>query len=123
MRRRGAVRGVVLALALIVPPASLAHAEPREISARRAVERKVFTDAEIATGFFKVAFGAEMGFGGPVDRIRKYSAPVRVYVDSQAAPDRRAAVDTVIRDIRTRIANLDIAITDRRDAANFVVRL
>ena len=100
-----------------------ASAENPEISARRALERKTFTDAQIADGFFKVAFGAELEFGGRVDRIRKYTNPVRVYVENSARPDRRAAVRSVIADIKGRIANLDIALTPRRQDANFIVRL
>lgn len=100
-----------------------ARGEHREIGARRALERKIFTDAEIANGFFKVAFGAELGFGGRVDRIRKYTKPVRIYIENAAKPDRRAAIGSVVADIRARIANLDIALTTRREEANFVVRL
>jgi hypothetical protein len=100
-----------------------AAAEDREISARRSLERKTFTDAEIADGFFKVAFGAEMGFGGRSDRIRKYLWPVRIYVENRAKPDRRAAVADVVADIRARIDNLDVAVTNRRSEANFIVHL
>src|SRR5262245_8556809 len=53
-------------------------------------EKKQFTDAEIADGFFKVAFGAESHLAGHVDRIRRYDKPVRVFIDNKARPDRRA---------------------------------
>ena len=115
----------VLMLMLLLP--SMAHdsivAENVEISSRRAAERRDFTDAEISEGFFKVAFGAEMQLQGRVDRIRKYDVPVRIYIDSRAKPDRRAQVATVIADIRSRVANLDIAVTNDRDSANIVVTL
>jgi hypothetical protein len=100
-----------------------ASAEVREISARRAKERKTFTDAEIANGFFKVAFGAELGFGGKVDRIRKYVTPVRIYIETDVKPDRRADITRVVADIQSRIANIDLAVTPRREDANFIVRL
>jgi DUF2927 family protein len=112
---------VALAVAcLIVAPA---QAEHPEIAKRRAAERKTFTDAQIFDGFFKVAFGAELSLSGPSDRIRKYDRPVRVHVENRATPDRRATVAEVIADIRARIANLDIAVTERREDANYVVRL
>ncbi|HEX2215840.1 MAG TPA: DUF2927 domain-containing protein [Xanthobacteraceae bacterium] len=114
------VLGVV---ALNAVDCAQARGEGREIGARKAAQRKNFTDAQIASGFFKVAFGAELGFGGRVDRIRKYVKPVRVYIENGAKPDRRAAVAKVIADIQDRIANLDIAVTERRSEANFVVRL
>ena len=103
--------------------ASAAHAEDREIAKRRAAERKTFTDAQIFDGFFRTAFGAELRFAGKSDRIRKYLVPIRVYVDNRAKPDRSAQVGEVVADIRNRIANLDIATTTDRAAANVEVRL
>ncbi len=100
-----------------------ASAEVREISARRAKERKTFTDAQIADGFFKVAFGAELGFGGAVDRIRKYAKPVRIFIENDAKPDRTDKLLQVIADIQARIANVDIFVTGQREQANFIIRL
>jgi Protein of unknown function (DUF2927) len=91
---RRCARTIVSVAALLVAfcLAALAQAEHPEIAKRRAAERKTFTDAQIFDGFFKVAFGAELGLSGPSDRIRKYDRPVRVFVENRAAPDRRAAV-------------------------------
>ena len=101
---------------------SLAAEDP-QITSRRAHERKTFTDAEIAEGFFKVALGAEYQLAGRVDRIRKYEVPVRVYVDNRAKPDRPAQVTDVVADIRARIKHLDIAVTDDSASANVVVTM
>jgi hypothetical protein len=114
-----AIAALLLACCLAAP----ACAQHPEIAKRRAAERKSFTDAQIFDGFFKVAFGAELGLSGPSDRIRKYDRPVRVFVENRATPDRRAAVAAVIADIGKRIAHLDIASTERREDANYVVRL
>jgi hypothetical protein len=100
-----------------------AHAEDREITKRRAAERKTFTDAEIFEGFFKTAFGAELKFAGRADRIRKYDVPVRIYVDNRAKPDRSAQVAAVVADIKARVANLDLAMTQDRNAATTIVQL
>ncbi len=86
-------------------------------------EKKQFTDAEIADGFFKVAFGAEFHLAGHVDRIRKYERPVRVFIDNKARPDRRARMREVIADIGRRIAHIDIAETLQRGDANVVVTM
>jgi Protein of unknown function (DUF2927) len=99
------------------------QSESTEISARRAAERKDFSDAEIADGFFKVAFGAELHLSGRVDRIRKYDAPIRIFIANRAKSDRRAEVVTVVNDIRSRIKHLDIDVTDDPRRANFVVTL
>ena len=100
-----------------------AAAEDPEIAQRRATERKAFTDAEIADGFFKVTFGAEFHVAGGVDRIRKYQGPIRVYVDNRMQPDRSPQVAAVVADIRARIRDLDIAMTGKRDEAQVVVSL
>ncbi|MFL6931861.1 MAG: DUF2927 domain-containing protein [Xanthobacteraceae bacterium] len=111
---------VALMLAGAVSPG---RGEDAEISARRAAERKTFSDAEIAEGFFKTVFGAELRLRGRTDVIRKYDGPVRVFVESRAKPDRRTEINKVIDDIRARVDHLDIAVTDDRDAANMFVTL
>jgi hypothetical protein len=100
------------------------QAEDRAIATLRAKERKSFTDAQILDGFFKVALGAELRLAGHSDRIRKYDRPVRVYVDNRnAGTDRTAQVATVVADVGSKVAHLDIAMTDARDAAQVVVTL
>ncbi len=100
-----------------------AHAENLEISSRRAAERMDFSNDEIRDGFFKIAFSAEMQIGAPAERVRKFDEPVRIFVDSKAKPDRSAEISQVVADIRARINHLDIATTNDREAANFVVML
>jgi hypothetical protein len=94
-----------------------------EISARRAAERKDFTDDEIAEGFFKIAFGAEFHIGGVTDRIRKYDVPIRIAVANQGKPDRRPEVITVVNDIRAHLQHLDLELTDDARHANVTVTL
>lgn len=108
---------------LAVAAAPAARAEDAEIAKRRAAEQTVFTDDEIVSGFFKIAFGAELRLSGSSDRIRKYDRAVRVFVENRANPDRRAAVAEVIADIRERVAHLDIALTGDRKAADVTVHL
>jgi Protein of unknown function (DUF2927) len=124
-RRRGQHWFAALAVALVAlaGAATAVWPEDAEISSRRAAERRSFSDAEITEGFFKVAFGAELQLQGRVDRIRKYAAPVRIFVESRAKPDRRAQIASVVEDIGSRIPHIDIAVTKDRDAANMVVTL
>lgn len=117
------VGATLAALLLAAPIVSAAKAETPEISARRASERKEFSDKDITDGFFKIAFGAELSFRGKVDRIRKYDRPVRVFIDSRAKPDRRAELAEVIADIGSRIRHLDISVTSKRSEANIQVAL
>jgi hypothetical protein len=108
------------AIAAIVPLS--ASAEIPAIAARKRVERKVFTDAEIVDGFLKTAFGAEYHLAGRVDRIRKYNGPVRVFADGTRA-DRKAQLAQVVADIKRRVQHLDIAMADTSADATIDVRL
>jgi hypothetical protein len=114
---------LIVAFALAATTFLAAAAEHHDISSRRAAERKAFSDGEISEGFFKTAFGAELRLAGPVNRIRKFDGPVRVYVESHARPDRRAGVTEVIADIRARIQHLDIAVTNSVRETNLAVNL
>jgi hypothetical protein len=98
-------------------------AEDPQITKRKATQRTTFSDAEIANGFFRTVFGAELGLEGRIDRIRKFEKPVRVFIEGRARPDRRAQIAAVLADIGAHIPNIDIALVDRRDEANYIVHL
>jgi len=99
-----------------------ASAEIPAIASRQLVEKKTFTDVEIAEGFFKTAFGAEYHLAGRVDRIRKYDGPVRVFVDGKGG-ERKAQLAKVVADIGERVQHLDIALAENSEGANVVVKL
>ncbi len=118
--------GVVLAAAAIMIGGTLscaAQSDNADISIRRASERTSYSDDEIKDGFFKTAFRAELQFDRRIERIRKFDEPVRVFVVNRGAPDRRAEIATIIADIHAHVDHLDVAMTDDRQAANFVVTL
>jgi hypothetical protein len=100
-----------------------AHAENPDISSRRASERTDFTNDEIKDGFFKIAFNAELQLGVRAERIRKFDEPVRIFVASNGHSDRRSQIAAIIEDIRARVNHLDVAVTNDRHAANFVITL
>jgi Protein of unknown function (DUF2927) len=112
---------IVIALAGI--SSGPANAENPDISSRRASERTDFTNDEIKDGFFKIAFSAELQLGAPVERVRKFDEPVRIFVASKGLPDRRSEIAAIIADIRAHVNHLDVAITNDRQAANFTVTL
>jgi hypothetical protein len=135
--RRLTLPWTILGLAATVMGPAGAHSEPTgsqlsgarapsentEISARRAAERKDFTDAEITEGFFKIAFGAEFHDGGSTDRIRKYDGPIRIIVANRGKPDRQRDVVTVVNDIRAHVRHLDLELADDTRNANVLVTL
>jgi hypothetical protein len=102
---------------------SAAPQEDPQISARRAAQQTSFSDQDISDGFFKIAFRGELQLDRPAERIRKFEAPVRVFVVNRGTPDRRIEIAAIVADIRAHVAHLDIAMTEKRRAANFVVTL
>jgi Protein of unknown function (DUF2927) len=100
-----------------------ARAENPDIMSRRAAERTDFTNDEIKDGFFKIAFGAELQLEAPANRVRKFDEPIRIFVESTGLPDRRAELAEIVANIRIRVKDLDIAVTNDRQSANFVVHL
>jgi hypothetical protein len=106
--------------ALFSPPA--ACGEIPSVVSRQRSEKKTFTDSEIVEGFFKTAFGAEYHLAGRVDRIRKYDGPVRVFADGNRA-DRKVQLAKIVADIGARVRHLDIAMTEKSDEANVLVKL
>ena len=122
-KRRWRARCCAALLALMALDAATSATEDAEVSHRRAIERKAFSDSEIADGFFKVTFGAEFHVAGGIDRIRKYEGPIRVFVDNRARPDRSAEIAAAVADIRSRIHGLDIVVTEKRDEAQIIVSL
>jgi hypothetical protein len=100
-----------------------AAAEIPGIVSRQRAEKKSFTDSQIIDGFLKTAFGAEYHLAGKVDRIRKYDAPVRVFIDGAKRVDRKAQLANIVADIATRVRHLDIAMAENGESANVVVKL
>jgi Protein of unknown function (DUF2927) len=112
-------------IALLLPAINSgpAKAENPDISSRRASERTDFTNDEIKDGFFKIAFSAELQLSAPAGRVRKFDEPVRIFVVSKGVPDRRSEIAAIVADIRARVNHLDVAMTDDRQNANFIVTL
>jgi len=100
-----------------------ANAENPDISSRRASERTDFTNEEIRDGFFKIAFSAELQLDTPAEKVRKFDEPVRIFVMNLGGRDRRAEIAAVVADIRAHVNHLDVAVTNDRREANFLVRL
>lgn len=121
-RMAAALRCGLAAIALMAGAAG-GLAQTADIARNRAMERKSFTDADIARGLFAVAFGAEFNVAGRVDRIRRFEDPIRIHIDNRALPDRTEQVAAVIADIKNRVQHLDIAVTAREEDANVVITL
>lgn len=100
-----------------------AWSDDPEIASRRAAQRASFSDDDIKDGFFKIAFHAELQFDRRDERIRKFDGPIRVFVAARDRPDRRAQIAAIVADIRARVDDLNISVTDDPHSANFLVSL
>ncbi|MEM8813674.1 MAG: DUF2927 domain-containing protein [Pseudomonadota bacterium] len=73
-------------------------------------------------GFMKTVFGTEHDrswwFSG-VDRVKKYTVPVRFYIYQRARKDRRAAVRRFVEDLPRHIPGLDARLAVSPKEANF----
>jgi len=112
-----------IAAAIALASGAPVRAEPIGKPIGNGGERTAFTDAEIADGLFKVAFGAELRFTAGVDRLRKFDGPIRVFIDNRTQTSRSADLAAVVRDIAGHVDHLDIAVTGNRKAANVVVTM
>jgi len=115
--------GVLSAVMIAAVAFAVMTGAPARAEDEQQVERTSFSNAEIADGFFKVAFGAELGTAGTNEHIRKFDKPVRIFLDNRAKANRRADLAAVVADISRHVAHLDVAMTNDRGAANVVVTL
>jgi hypothetical protein len=111
---------ILLALCAAAGPAMT---QTRQIEKGKATQRTRFTDAQIADGFFKTAFGAEFQVAGRTNRIRKYVVPIRIAIENRAKPDRRAAIAAVVADIKAHIKGIDIAFAEKGEKPNVEIHL
>jgi Protein of unknown function (DUF2927) len=80
------------------------------------------TDAEIIRGFNLTVFGAEYSpFGYQSDYIRKYSGPVRFYIENTARKNRKQQVRNFILSLNRSIRGLRTEVVQSPESANFHV--
>jgi hypothetical protein len=81
---------------------------------------RAFTDAELIDGFDRTVFGSEYAtFGWQAWIVKKYVDPVRVFIDDRSGLGKAAAVARFVRSLPAQIADLDIAVVGKPEAANF----
>ncbi len=89
-------------------------------SLARAESSSTFTDAQLVNSFQKTVFGAEYSsFGWQSNMVKKFTKPVRVYIDNRSKIDRRRQVRRFVRSLPRSIRGLDIAIVNDPAKANY----
>ena len=97
------------ALLLVLPPAFPAKAAGR------------LTDAVLIDGFNKTVFGSEYGDGWQSRVVKKYTRPVRFYIDDRSGTGRGAEVARFVNSLPGLIGGLKTRIVARPGEANFHV--
>ncbi len=79
-----------------------------------------FSDAQLTKGFQKTVFGAEYSsFGWQSKMVKKYTKPVRVYIDNRSRIDRRSQVRRFVHSLPRSIRGLKVAIVNSPAKANY----
>jgi hypothetical protein len=87
-----------------------------------AAPARAFTDDELIDGFDRTVFGSEYrGFGWQSHLVKKYTEPVRVFVDDRSQAQRGGEVAKFVRTLPSLISGLDISVVASSAKANFRV--
>ena len=81
-----------------------------------------FTDAELIDGFDRTVFGSEYrSYGWQSRLVKKFTEPVRLFVDDRSAARRGGEVEEFVRTLPGLIAGLEVSIVDSPATANYRV--
>lgn len=91
-------------------------------AAQPALAQQRFSDAALADGFFRTVFGLEHDADGRgASLVKKYSGPVRLFIDQRAQIDRSRAIERFVALVGQTVRGLDLELVRDREAANFTV--
>lgn len=92
------------------------------VLAVQATPGRAFTDAELIDGFSRTVFGSEYGkWGWQARMVKKFTQPVRFFVDDRSAARRGDEIRAFIRSLPGAIGGLQASVVDRPGEANFRV--
>jgi hypothetical protein len=81
---------------------------------------RAFTDAELIDGFNRTVFGSEyQTLGWQSYLVKKFTGPVHVFIDDRSSKRRGGEIADFVRSLPGLIENLDIALVDAPEAANY----
>lgn len=86
------------------------------------VSAATYRDNDVADGFYKTVFGAEIGalsWGSQTKRVKKYVTPVKVWIDNRAKLNRMKYVRRFVRSLPGQIRGLKLRMARTPKEANF----
>lgn len=83
---------------------------------------RAFTERELIDGFDRTVFGSEyQSFGWQSRLVKKFTDPVRLFVDDRSAARRGGEVESFVRTLPNLVAGLDVSIVATSADANYRV--
>jgi hypothetical protein len=81
---------------------------------------QAFSDAELIDGFNRTVFGSEYrSFGWQSYLVKKYTGPVRLFVDDRSEARRGAELARFVQALPALISGLDISVVSSPEKANY----
>ncbi|MGH6923898.1 MAG: DUF2927 domain-containing protein [Propylenella sp.] len=83
---------------------------------------RAFTDGELIDGFMRTVFGSEYPtWGAQASMVKRFTGPVRVYIDDRSSARRGGEVAAFVRTLPRLIAGIRVFVVSDPSAANFRV--
>ncbi|MEM6710789.1 MAG: DUF2927 domain-containing protein [Pseudomonadota bacterium] len=122
-RRLLAACSRILAVALIACLPILVAAEPQTLARHASLHASEgFSDTALINGFYRTVFGLEHDGGGiGANIVKKFSGPVRLYVDDRSEARRGLTVEQFAGTLESIVSGLDLEVVDDPVNANFTV--
>ena len=113
-----AIRSILIALMFFAVPEAMKAAESTEVY-------DLYSEAELIDGFVRTVFGSEGEIltSEGARHVKKFTEPVRVYIDNTASIDRTADVRRLVSALDRSVRNLSISVVSDRFSANLIVYL
>jgi hypothetical protein len=116
---------IALIVALTAPALAASDRQPAPEGApvNAPAQYTKFTPRELMRGFMALAFGADLRVGMKPRGIRRFDRTVTVFIGSAASVDRRAAMQSIVKEYGRSIPRLSVSLTANEDDADIVIHL
>jgi hypothetical protein len=90
------------------------------LSVLSATPGRAFNDGELIDGFMRTVFGSEYPtWGSQASMVKKFTGPVRVYIDDRSSARRGGEVAAFVRTLPRLIAGVRVFVVSDPSAANY----
>ena len=120
---QGLARRIALGTIILVTGATLSVSAPSTLPREPTWQASQgFSDTALLNGFYRTVFGLEHGSSGPgANIVKKFSQPVRLYVDDRSRARRGLTVEQFARALDDAVGGLQLDVVNDPTVANFTV--